>query len=673
MKHRSFPRLRRRACSPLLPATAALTLALTLPLGFLAGCGGGGGSGSPTGVGTPGAAETRRVAVEVSWPERGRAAEAVSAPDSALSLRVVLKGAMPDGTDLAFTVNRGDNPAAFRQSYVSPAAARVGEWNLEVHCHAAPDGGGEEVGLANALARVEARAGDNGVSSAVLARLEMRARIVRVVVQPGQSVTAGGPRAELRFTCYDAEGRIVPVSHGSALFEVVEGADFLRVVERHLVEGVAPGTARVRVRVGDAVSEPEAVRVLAPASDVRVTIRPERLELFTGQSETFAATVTGTDNQAVTWSVREGSPAGGTITDGGRYTAPETPGEYHVVATSVADPTKSATAVVIVKRRETTGEGRVRKVTLATNDLVWDPITRRIWASVPDRAGEARGGSVTAIDPETGAIGDSFRVGSNPNKLARARGGGDSRALWVGVDGERALRRFDLGSRTSGPLYSLGREEGRGSFVAEDIEVMPGSPESVAVARRNLERSPRHEGVAIYDNGAPRSLKTPGFVPGSNALAFGAAAGKLYGIDNETPEFGYRRMEVGAQGVQIVSTHGDVFAGLGADIAFDDGRLYHTSGRVISPDTRAVLGTFPEIGEGALVLPDSARGYVYFLTGAGQTKRLRIFDRNTYQQVGSIEVAGVLGRPTSLIRWGDAGVAFRTNEDQVFLIRPVTP
>lgn len=50
---------------------------------------------------------------------------------------------------------------------------------------------------------------------------------------------------------------------------------------------------------------------------------------------------------AVTWSVREGS-AGGTVTPAGLYSAPATPGTYHVVATSVADPSKSAAAVVTV-------------------------------------------------------------------------------------------------------------------------------------------------------------------------------------------------------------------------------------------------------------------------------------------------------------------------------------
>jgi formylglycine-generating enzyme required for sulfatase activity len=49
----------------------------------------------------------------------------------------------------------------------------------------------------------------------------------------------------------------------------------------------------------------------------------------------------------VTWSVLEGS-AGGTVTQDGLYTAPFEEGEYHVVATSDLDPSKSARATVTV-------------------------------------------------------------------------------------------------------------------------------------------------------------------------------------------------------------------------------------------------------------------------------------------------------------------------------------
>ena len=61
----------------------------------------------------------------------------------------------------------------------------------------------------------------------------------------------------------------------------------------------------------------------------------------------FSLTVNSSLNPNVTWSVQEGA-AGGSITASGQYTAPNNTGLFHVVATSVQDPTKSATANVTI-------------------------------------------------------------------------------------------------------------------------------------------------------------------------------------------------------------------------------------------------------------------------------------------------------------------------------------
>lgn len=63
----------------------------------------------------------------------------------------------------------------------------------------------------------------------------------------------------------------------------------------------------------------------------------------------FTGTVTGTSNKAMRWSVAE--PAGcGTVSSTGLYTAPPDPAICHVVAASVVDTSKAATAKVTVTR-----------------------------------------------------------------------------------------------------------------------------------------------------------------------------------------------------------------------------------------------------------------------------------------------------------------------------------
>ena len=68
-------------------------------------------------------------------------------------------------------------------------------------------------------------------------------------------------------------------------------------------------------------------------------------------TQQFTATVTGTTNTAVTWSVdgiTGGNTTVGTISTSGLYTAPTTATAHTVTATSVADSTKSASAAVTV-------------------------------------------------------------------------------------------------------------------------------------------------------------------------------------------------------------------------------------------------------------------------------------------------------------------------------------
>lgn len=97
----------------------------------------------------------------------------------------------------------------------------------------------------------------------------------------------------------------------------------------------------------------------AAGANVTITISPTAAQVAAGEAHDFAATVTGSGDTDVTWSVAEGSAAGnvvsrgaqaqgGTVASMGVYVAPATPGTYHVVATSKADSSKSAAAEVLV-------------------------------------------------------------------------------------------------------------------------------------------------------------------------------------------------------------------------------------------------------------------------------------------------------------------------------------
>ena len=66
-----------------------------------------------------------------------------------------------------------------------------------------------------------------------------------------------------------------------------------------------------------------------PPPSVQVAVSPTAASVFTNQNEVFTATVTGTSNTSVTWSVQEGA-SGGSITNAGLYSAPANAGTFHV-------------------------------------------------------------------------------------------------------------------------------------------------------------------------------------------------------------------------------------------------------------------------------------------------------------------------------------------------------
>ena len=83
-----------------------------------------------------------------------------------------------------------------------------------------------------------------------------------------------------------------------------------------------------------------------PNPNVTVTVSGASTLLNAGAARTFTATVSGTSNTAVTWSVVENG--GGSITQAGIYTAPAVSGTYTVKATSQANSNASGKAAVPV-------------------------------------------------------------------------------------------------------------------------------------------------------------------------------------------------------------------------------------------------------------------------------------------------------------------------------------
>ncbi|HJV23981.1 MAG TPA: hypothetical protein VJ570_14865 [Holophagaceae bacterium] len=192
-------------------------------------------------------------------------------------------------------------------------------------------GGGGSASGAPATAAVEVQVAPSSPNVAIGSQLPVSATI------------SGIDSAELIWMVDGVEG-------GSAAVGTIVGTG-------ESVTYMAPETSGTHLVQASLRSNPSkkgaaTVWVTAPVS---VTVNPATATVSLSGALTFTASVSETPNTSVTWTV-DGIPGGnssaGTISGSGAtatYTAPAAPGSHTLVATSVADSTKSASAVVSIQ------------------------------------------------------------------------------------------------------------------------------------------------------------------------------------------------------------------------------------------------------------------------------------------------------------------------------------
>ncbi len=312
----------------------------------------------------------------------------------------------------------------------------------------------------------------------------------------------------------------------------------------------------------------------------------------------------------------------------------------------------------------------VRRINLFANDLVVEPNTQTIYASVPSRAG-AGGNSLTPVNPFEGTTGAPVFVGSEPGPLAISD---DGSYIYVGLAGAGAVRRFDVAAQAADIQFQVAKDHPDGPLNVGDIAVIPGNPHTVAMTRSaSAGFSPNYRGVAVYDDGVPRAKVEGGF-PGSYSIEFSDSPALIYGVGDG----GLHKLSVDASGVTRAST---VQASL-ASFKFAAGRLYTTTGQVADPSNGAIVGTYNDPGRAfaTRVLPDPASKRTYFISdngvyngSANATATIRVFDQQTFLPVGSLNVNGLTGAVTGFVRWGERGLAFSAGGQLYLIETPLVP
>ena len=311
----------------------------------------------------------------------------------------------------------------------------------------------------------------------------------------------------------------------------------------------------------------------------------------------------------------------------------------------------------------------VEKLELTISAIIYSPFDGSVYASIPSNGG-IRSNSVTPIDPMTGTLGASIRVGNNPGRMAVS---GDGQFLYVvSGDGNR-IEKLSLASATVALSFSLG-DSALGPVKAQDIAVMPGRPGTVAVACT----AGWEQEVRIYDDSTLRPQKA---VANVVSIEFSTNSSVIFGVGASS----FFTISVTSEGAILGSTSpGPGQFESGGDIAYSGGFVFSTSKGVFDPNTFGMR--FPFKGRSgfayhaSLAVDAAARRVCYVLPkeSFAENFRFEIFNLDTCLPVGEISIPSPPGYFTgTLIRWGQDGLAYHANTNQVIFLRtsllPVAP
>ena len=300
----------------------------------------------------------------------------------------------------------------------------------------------------------------------------------------------------------------------------------------------------------------------------------------------------------------------------------------------------------------------VKVLNVKPRDLVYSSTQDRIYFTVA-QAGDSTQNSLCVLDPYFGRIEKCYSISGQPNVMAISS---NEEYIYIGLDSLPQVVRFNMTTKALDLTIDLGGHlDFLGPYYAEDIEVLPDNPEAFAVARRNQGFSPRHEGVAVYENGQMRMMET-GDHTGSNSIVFGANSSELWGYNNETSEFGLRKMTINANGVEEESVTESLLQDFFDEITFQDGIIYSNRGRVVNTQSSSpeLIGDFGMTnqngGSNRAVVPAPDSNLVYFVTSdLGENFYLRVFDKTSLDRIRDVQLPSINGSISHLMEWGGEG------------------
>lgn len=216
--------------------------------------------------------------------------------------------------------------------------------------------------------------------------------------------------------------------------------------------------------------------------------------------------------------------------------------------------------------------------------------------------------------------------------------------------------------RDRSELHPFGSNNFGDPFLAEDMEVLPESPNSVAA----VVRAGNNQFVAVYDDDQKRPIIFDSDIfgnPDIDEIVFGGDDTKLYGKTNNTTSNVIYIFDIDQQGINSYFPQLDFSIGFKNAMEYQDGFLYNSAGFKLKPvaDSLELAGRFDVDNSYAFNAFEVAsdRDELYIIARGA----LKIINKHNFQLLKSIP-APLVGDDINFISAGENIFAFNSYSTQ---------
>lgn len=139
----------------------------------------------------------------------------------------------------------------------------------------------------------------------------------------------------------------------------------------------------------------------------------------------------------------------------------------------------------------------------------------------------------------------------------------------------------------------------------------------------------------------------------------------IYGYNGTSSSFEFYTIGIDATGATNEAVKQNVLSSYGRSLVYASSKIYASDGSVIDPGTQSVVGHLAGFNVSASLVPSSDGQVIYTADAAGTVIAA---DARTYAPLGSVAVSDASGGASSIVRWGQNGIAFIAN-GKVFVVR----